>query len=151
MSRLTTTRTEGRRSIIPARHEAAHACVALVLNHHVNWSSVGKTKNGWLGLTSFRPKGNPDPFLYSLILLAGSCADEKLSKIPKWKYAHSDREILKGFGFSSFSINSMRHYSMALCDRLWCQIQDVAEELVEHDLTGEEIKKLVKIKPLRLK
>src|SRR5690349_6998081 len=140
---------------ITAVHEAAHAVAAvrtgLVFKHVTAIPDAFDETEGALHWSDLQASGEIEmsPELLAVVLLAGPCAEARLThrevdEVFADEEATDDREAIAGLMLSADSFVNASVEALALIERDWPLIEQVANELLEVDELGyDEVEALV--------
>ena len=140
---------------ITAIHEAAHAVAAiragLVFKHVTAIPDEYEETDGALHWSELEAAGDIEmsPELLAVVLLAGPCAEARLTRrevdeVFADEEATDDRDAIAGLMLSADAFLNASTEALALIERDWLLIEQVADELLEVDQLGyDEVEALV--------
>jgi hypothetical protein len=140
---------------VTAVHEAAHAVAAiragLVFKHVTAIPDEFEETEGALHWSDLHTTGGMEmsPELLAVVLLAGPCAEARLTnrevdEVFSDEEASDDRDAIAELMLSADAFLSASTEALALVERDWALIEQIADELLEVDELGyDEVEALV--------
>lgn len=130
------------RSLKVARHEAAHAVVSESLGYPVE---AIKLTRGGRGFTVTRAPKHADPLVIGMIAMAGHAADIRWNRAPKTRVPAHDHFVVLRCGFRGRSLPTVLLLARGAVEEVHREIDMVAKELVSRDLTGKQLRALLRL------
>jgi len=130
-----------RRTIRTARHEAAHAVIAEAVGYRVS--------RVWLlaedaGFTEHRHPILPDPLKRAMIAMAGHAAEMRWHRAKKTHVPAGDHRTVLAMGFRGRSLPTILMLARGAVEENAEAIDAVARELVKSDLTGRDVRRIMR-------
>lgn len=129
------------RTIRTARHEAAHAVVAEACGYRV--------RRVWLlaeeaGFTETWYPILPDPMARAIIALAGHAAEMRWHRQPAKLIEAGDHRTVRAMGFRGRSYPTLLALARGTVDEHAVAIEAVAQALRKSDLTGRDVRRIIR-------
>jgi hypothetical protein len=140
-------RADGKRTIRTARHEAAHAVCAEYFGIRCDRVEL---LGSFHGNTYLFTKAKATCFTQGVMVSAGSVAEQLWHRQPRTVMARGDRRVLKILFTRGRERAAVMSATEALVHYARPAVEAVARELKRRDLTGREVRKLMRsagIKP----
>jgi len=130
-----------KRPLSVCRHEAAHAVANEVLGNRVRVARVTGTRHGFC---EYDVRGRPDPLVEGIAALAGHAADIRWGKRSRTTVPADDHRRVVSLGFRGRSLPTLLEMASQLVAAYSAVIDAVAYELWARDLTGREVRRIMK-------
>lgn len=133
------------RTLQTARHEAAHAVAAELFGIPVTRVELyEKPKRGLIGACHFDRRFNQGRLVHAIIAAAGPVAEHRWHRLPRRWFPTGDAKMLEKAFPAPCDLSLVVASARSLVSRNAKKIDRVARALVKRDLSGAEVRRLLR-------